>query len=406
LRWVCAGDLKVGDDLIGFDEHPVEIGSAGNRQRRIRPSKVTFTSSPKRKIIRLEMSDGSTVRSSCEHPWLVATKASRNQKWLTAEEISNDLSLGRKRYMHKFFDPWKEINSRDAGWLSGVYDGEGSLSAKKSQGIHISISQKEGLVLNEIKKQLNNFNYKFGVYHNTKSSGVMCVQIQGGIFELMRILGSIRPIRLLDKFESRLLSGDMNKQLQNNSKLRPLVEIIKAYDEGYEYVAGLETSTKTYFCEGYGSHNSVAQHSIYVSHIVRLLGGSDQDVMWGLLHDASEAYLVDLPTPIKRQVIGYNDAEQEVMNVISSYFGLPNKMPEIVKKADEIMLATEARDLMGSPTDWNIKEKPADIKIIEMIPRQTMKDFIHRFATISFDISPNRDGTIDSFYRSLIGPLV
>lgn len=150
-------------------------------------------------------------------------------------------------------------------------------------------------------------------------------------------------------------------------------------------------------------HFSVAQHSVYVSQVVRSLGGSPTDIMWGLLHDASEAYLVDLPTPVKRQVVGYNDSEKEVMDVIAKNFNLPEQMPKIVKMADEIMLATEARDLMGSPTDWNLRTLPAAFHIIEQSPRQVMKDFVYQFANISYDINPHMDGTVDTLYFQLIG---
>lgn len=152
-------------------------------------------------------------------------------------------------------------------------------------------------------------------------------------------------------------------------------------------------------------HYSVAQHSIYVSQVVRSLGGNNMDIMWGLLHDASEAYLVDLPTPVKRQVVGYNEAEKQVMESIATYFKLPTDMPSIVKVADEILLSTEARDLMGSPTDWNLRALPAEFKIIEKSPRQAMKDFVYEFSTISIELYPNIDISADALYGRLIGPV-
>jgi len=119
---------------------------------------------------------------------------------------------------------------------------------------------------------------------------------------------------------------------------------------------------------------SVAQHSYYVSVIVQMLGGTPLDQLCGLLHDASEAYLVDLPTPVKCQVVGYKEAEHKVMNVICDAFQIPP--PEysspgyvtgsgwdLVKKADAIALATEARDLMGNPQTWRLEESPVDWKI-------------------------------------------
>ena len=41
-------------------------------------------------------------------------------------------------------------------------------------------------------------------------------------------------------------------------------------------------------------HYSVAQHSLYVSYVCKY-------PLWGLLHDLTEAYCVDVPTPIKKR---------------------------------------------------------------------------------------------------------
>src|SRR3954471_8611075 len=55
----------------------------------------------------------------------------------------------------------------------------------------------------------------------------------------------------------------------------------------------------------FGGHSrvfySVAQHSAIVSDLVRDRGGSTTDVLAALLHDAGEAYLVDLPHPLKHR---------------------------------------------------------------------------------------------------------
>ena len=83
---------------------------------------------------------------------------------------------------------------------------------------------------------------------------------------------------------------------------------------------------------------SVAEHSIRVADLV-----PREDKLWALLHDASEAYLVDLPRPIKRHSeIGkhYRIAEDVVMEVIARKFGLPPE-PMSIQRADKAMLCVE-----------------------------------------------------------------
>jgi 5'-deoxynucleotidase YfbR-like HD superfamily hydrolase len=86
---------------------------------------------------------------------------------------------------------------------------------------------------------------------------------------------------------------------------------------------------------------SVAQHSIYVS-----LECNIEDGLHGLLHDASEAYIGDWATPIKRsgRFDNYIKMEKNIQEMIYKKFDLDIKEPESVKMADKRMLATEARD--------------------------------------------------------------
>ncbi len=95
---------------------------------------------------------------------------------------------------------------------------------------------------------------------------------------------------------------------------------------------------------------SVAEHCVRVTTLV-----PPEDQLWALLHDASEAYLVDLPRPIKRYTeIGkhYRVAEDALMRVICDRFGLPHEEPPSVKRADQAMLCVEARALLPVNSWW------------------------------------------------------
>ncbi len=87
---------------------------------------------------------------------------------------------------------------------------------------------------------------------------------------------------------------------------------------------------------------SVAQHSVLVSGLV-----PREDALWGLLHDASEAYLCDLPAPIKHDPsFGiYRIAENRLMLAVCERYDLAPEMPQPVKLADRLLLATEFRDV-------------------------------------------------------------
>jgi hypothetical protein len=99
---------------------------------------------------------------------------------------------------------------------------------------------------------------------------------------------------------------------------------------------------------------SVAQHSVLVSQIV-----PPEDALWGLLHDAAEAYLCDVPAPIKSapEMWFYRMAEGKLTVAIATRFGLPQAIPDSVKRADRLLLATEFRDVTTvNDLDWIVAE--------------------------------------------------
>jgi 5'-deoxynucleotidase YfbR-like HD superfamily hydrolase len=122
---------------------------------------------------------------------------------------------------------------------------------------------------------------------------------------------------------------------------------------------------------------SVAQHSVLVSYIC-----NHEDALWGLMHDATEAYLVDVPRPLKRsgKFDAYLEFEATMQIAICKRFNLPGKEPPSVKMADTLLLATEARDLM-SPlrSDWIQPVEPLPFKIDPLGPQEAKNLFMKRF---------------------------
>lgn len=102
---------------------------------------------------------------------------------------------------------------------------------------------------------------------------------------------------------------------------------------------------------------SVAEHSVHVVHNV-----SPENRLWGLLHDASEAYIGDMVRPLKRNLPDYQAAENRMMYAVQVHFSLPGLgIPDEVKRVDNAMLATEAGQLMRRPPNtWTLPEPPID----------------------------------------------
>jgi len=123
---------------------------------------------------------------------------------------------------------------------------------------------------------------------------------------------------------------------------------------------------------------SVAQHSVLVSRAL-----PTELRAWGLLHDASEAYLADVPRPIKPYLTGYREAEDVVEYAIAEAFGLSWPMPAEVKRVDDAILADEAAQLMATPPhDWGLREPALGIKIDPWSPQTAKRRFLEAFHEI------------------------
>lgn len=129
-------------------------------------------------------------------------------------------------------------------------------------------------------------------------------------------------------------------------------------------------------------HYSIGQHSLLVAKHC-----DEADALWGLLHDAGEAFVSDVLRPIKRLPImaPYRELENRVQAVICQKWGLPIEMPASVARADLVVLATEARDVMGGQTggDWDLPyDALPDEHIAPMRPERVEELFLSRFEKV------------------------
>lgn len=136
----------------------------------------------------------------------------------------------------------------------------------------------------------------------------------------------------------------------------------------------------------FGGHSrrfySVAHHSVLVSQAC-----APTDAMWGLLHDSAEAYAGDVIRPIKHGCEAgsrFCRVEERILEVIARRFGLSMPIPVSVRRADEIVLATECRDVMGGERagKWALDHAPSDNLITPWSAEESEHAFLARFAEL------------------------
>lgn len=125
---------------------------------------------------------------------------------------------------------------------------------------------------------------------------------------------------------------------------------------------------------------SVAEHSMAVANQC-----SPENKLYGLLHDAAEAYLPDIPRPVKYsvEVIAnqIREIEHNIMRVILNKYGLKDEIPDEVREVDSRMCLTEGNMLMKDTSEWDLrwKHKPYDMILYCMGPRTAKNTFLSNF---------------------------
>lgn len=270
LVWRKAGSLEVGQEIIAFDENP----SFGDDRRAVRTYKtasIVHNEPAEKQCCQVSTDIGDPIIASEDHPWLVFV-ANRNRentyigekrpRFSQAEyprtaglawKVTSELQPGDTiAFVGK---PWEQEDTRSAGWLAGMFDGEGCISRSTGcdDGIRIphfkiNISQNEGPLLERVEAELQARHFNFYKYERD------CPQLilSGGWLEVLRFLGTVWPDRLRRKIPE--IVERMPALAQGRTYKLATVTDVKSV--GVRTVASIQTSSGTFITGGYLSHNT------------------------------------------------------------------------------------------------------------------------------------------------------
>ena len=143
---------------------------------------------------------------------------------------------------------------------------------------------------------------------------------------------------------------------------------------------------------------SVAEHSALMTQyaIEAKIVRRYEDAMAILLHDASEAFYGDVPTPLKKAMPGYVEAENKAQSVINHAFGLTSetvKIPKFVIKSLDLAIRMDERKFLinepaasnGAKIDWgrDAEIEPLGLRIYGLPPKDAKRVFLETFEDCS-----------------------
>lgn len=241
LRWVAIEKLIPGDEVVGFDE------KLGGFNHCMRHAHVVKTDRVLKNSVRLTFASGKQIICSTDHQWVVPRKkrsgGGATRTWVTTE----DLVIGDT--VAKFIEPWEENTSWEAGWMAGMFDGEGSFY--RSSAVN---GQNEGPTLDllEAVLQKDGFTYHRSVRPQQQQKRATANYVRlfiKGAFSGIRVIGYYRPPRLLPKAIARI------EGLRSWGKCSEVDRICNIETIGQQELIAVQTSTGTMIAEGLMTHN-------------------------------------------------------------------------------------------------------------------------------------------------------
>jgi uncharacterized protein len=134
-------------------------------------------------------------------------------------------------------------------------------------------------------------------------------------------------------------------------------------------------------------HYSVGKHSLNVAIILKAQCTPDIVQLFGLLHDASEAYLCDIPRPLKKYLNGYLEVEKKMQDMIYEKFcgrTPTTEEQEKIHEVDDLVLIAEGQRITNNLSNW-AKESTTWIDTMPDLPETIAEGFLIKYESIFKD---------------------
>lgn len=249
LTWSRAQDVRKGDEIIAFPE------SLDGHMKLIRAT-VSFNKQLHKRRYRVVTNKGEIVVSE-SHKFVTYHDDRRHRNfrplsWRTVEQLQPGDKL---RFA---VEPWASDRSFDGGWLSGLFDGEGWISRESGA---VGVAQNEGFVLDRAKELMKSRGHDVRFHATSKCKHIVAT----GLWQAMRIIGSLRPVRLMAKshllwegrngFNGRSSAAGSMSRHSIKTEARHVAEILSIEEIDAGEVRAIQTTSKTLITDGFLSHN-------------------------------------------------------------------------------------------------------------------------------------------------------
>jgi hypothetical protein len=343
-RWVPLSDVKIGDELIACDEETYGKTKAGRKHsRKFRTAKVEAMQEFYKEVYELVFDNGTILKVTGDHRLLFKKRGGCEGVWRHVEDAveGDEVRIVART-------PNYNTQTYEDGWFAGIIDGEGSWRGKNGGSKRLSVHQIDNEILQRIKKYLNDRNISYcevidyrtkcGQNHKLGEKPVHRIDLHRLPY-LMEIFARCRPTRFTnDKwYEGHELPGKAAK-----TGMKPWAKLISKRKIGYQKVIDLQTTTKTFICEGVVSHNSTLVGGRFYHQVIHRFGTQAFILTHALdatnnLYKMAQRYYENTPNLIKPEVTTSN-AKELIFGRLDSGYKLGTAENQSVGRSATIQL--------------------------------------------------------------------